>query len=41
MKKTVNSNIYKILIPMLIVWSVIVIFKAGIAFGGWLFAMLH
>jgi hypothetical protein len=41
MKKQLNSNIYKIILPMLIVLSVIIIAKAGYVFGNWLFVMLH
>ena len=41
MKMQTNSNIYNIILPMLIVLSVIVIAKAGYTFGVWLFAVIH
>ncbi|MFZ6001395.1 MAG: hypothetical protein ACOYW3_12870 [Bacteroidota bacterium] len=31
----------KIFIPLLVVWGIITIFKAGYAVGVWLYAVLH
>lgn len=36
-----KSNYFKILLPVIILWGVIVIAKGGYAFGQWLYAFLH
>ena len=40
MKKS-TVNFLKIMIPLIIVWGVITIFKAGYVFGVWLFNITH
>jgi hypothetical protein len=36
-----QSKYFKILLPLLVVWGIIVIFKGGYAFGQWLYAFQH
>lgn len=41
MKTKRNELFLKIMIPIAVVWGIVVIAKAGYAFGQWLFAMIH
>ncbi len=37
----IKSKAFKYLIPLVIIWGVIVIFKGGISFGQWLYVLLY
>jgi nitrate reductase NapE component len=37
----VKSKVIKFLIPLVIIWGVITIFKGGFNFGQWLYVLLH
>lgn len=41
MKTKRNELLLKIVIPIAIVWGIVIITKAGYAFGQWLFALNH
>jgi hypothetical protein len=41
MKTKRNELLLKIMIPIAIVWGIVIIAKAGYAFGQWLFALNH
>lgn len=36
-----KSKYFKILLPLLVVWGIIIIFKGGYTFGQWLYAFMH
>lgn len=36
-----KTTFLKIMIPVIIVWGIITIFRGGMAFGSWLHAFIH
>ncbi|MFZ4621371.1 MAG: hypothetical protein ACOYNS_12495 [Bacteroidota bacterium] len=40
-EEQIHSTKFKVLLPILIVSGMITIFKGGIAFGHWIYAIVH
>lgn len=40
-REFLKSNYFKVILPLIIVWSIITIFKSGYAFGQWLYVALN
>jgi len=36
-----KSKYFKVILPLIIVWGIITIFKSGYAFGKWLYVALN
>ena len=41
MNGSTKGTIWKIMVPVVVIWGIITIFKGGVAFGSWLHAFIN